>query len=246
MYHRAVSAFACFLITSCPLAFCQSSTLAPRSPIDRAAEQLVYANQGQITDLASAVFTKHHITGTYRDVSQPVLSELVVAETNYHLGNIAPVTEAQVVAIVNHMAAMIAAPSYAYTNLREIRSTRVKLALIEPHFIGTRPLTVHSARSAGKMLVPAEMSPLEAFHVTATVFEQKLNNPDYQITEGERAQLRRLHKPERLSNEQMDERSNQLHQLLIASATKLSLADVFVAATTAAESIIVPVKGQTK
>ncbi len=106
-----------------------------------------------------------------------MLQELVKAQNKFDEGNLKPVTEDQIVTGINHIADTFSAPTYARTSKDEVRKTRVLMSTIEPHFIGRQAASSNHPKSAKDHdLLNTEMSPLEAFHVSATILEQKFTN----------------------------------------------------------------------
>jgi hypothetical protein len=104
---------------------------------------------------------------------------LVQAEMKYRQHMTAGVREADVVVFVNRLADKLQAPAYAKTSLRQVRVLRMSLVLASPAFMGdgiTRK-DMHVGDS-----INDTMSPLQAMHLIASMFDQKLLNVEYQTT----------------------------------------------------------------
>ena len=104
---------------------------------------------------------------------------LVQAEIKYRQGTAPGVREGDIVAFVNHLADKLQAPAFAKTNLRQVRVLRMSLVLASPAFMGdgiTRQ-NMHVGDS-----INDTMSPLQAFHLISSMFDQKLLNVEFQTT----------------------------------------------------------------
>lgn len=100
------------------------------------------------------------------------------AESRYRQGQISGISEITLVRSVNSLARSLALPLYAKTNPFEVRKLRTSLFNAFPQVIGSGQTPQTS--------IASEMSPAEAFFVTAMLLQQKTSNPEYQISHAER------------------------------------------------------------
>jgi len=202
--------------------------LHPPSVIEQKSRQIAISNYGETQELADEVFKAHHIVGPLADVASPMLHQIIDAQIKFDQGNLKPVTEEQIAAGINHIATVFSAPVYAFTDSKEVRKTRVLMSTIEPHFIGRKPLISPRVRSPkDHQLLDNQMGPLEAFHVSATILEQKFTNPDYQVTPEERAEADGRGDLHALSIDKSAQRFHEMQALITLSTKKISLMDIF-------------------
>lgn len=106
------------------------------------------------------------------------------AESRYRRGQSPGVRESKVVRTVNGLVAQFQLPGFVTTNNYEVRKLRLELMHIFPDIIsrsahGIEPL------AQGASLDDA-MSPAESLFVLAMMLQQKLANPEYQVSFSER------------------------------------------------------------
>ena len=146
--------------------------------VDRAARNITTGDESAIRSLVSEVFAEKGIGDTVLQTAGSIPDRLVAAEARYQKTGAGGVSEENVVEAVNQLARQFNAPPYAYTNLGELRKLRLRMLITYPGFTGrgsaaTRDdLAPHFERN---------MSPVEAFHFTATLIFQKLTNPEFQL-----------------------------------------------------------------
>lgn len=113
--------------------------------------------------------------------SPDVRDRLIRAELNYRSGRTTGIRELQIVRLINAWAKKLEAPTYGFTSLYEVRRVRMAILASTPALVFVAQEPVLAAAS-----IKSEMSPLEAFHVAATLAYQKVYNPEYQVTNEER------------------------------------------------------------
>lgn len=109
------------------------------------------------------------------------------AESRYRQGLTAGIRPENIAQTVNGLAYKFDLPKYAKTNVSEV--TRLRMMLL-PNFpqIITRNTESKQAATVGAKL-DSNMSPAEGFFVLMMMFQQKLYNPEYQLTSSERLSL---------------------------------------------------------
>lgn len=191
------------------------------SAIEQKARVIHDANDSQIRDLVNEVFRTHGLVSQDPGLLENAKDRLTRAEVNYRKGQQKPINEIDVVKAVNHVAEKFKAPQYAYTTQYEVRRVRVGMFAETPHLISQ---DVKPRKEAPKAFNP-ELSPIEAFHVAATLAQQKLVNPDYQLTCAERrahwSEDHQRHTPRSLNSN----RTNELHDLVRKHAAQMTLED---------------------
>ncbi len=109
------------------------------------------------------------------------------AENIFRRENVGGVSEQKVVLTINRLVHKLRLPAYARTSVNEV--TRLRFMLL-PNF----PEIV-SRKSERSSPIPVgarfntEMSPAEGFFVLVMMFQQKLYNPEFQLTHEERLSL---------------------------------------------------------
>lgn len=119
-------------------------------------------------------------------VTESVKDRLVSAEAKFHNGNHKGISETEVARAVNGFVVKFNTPAYTRTSPSEVREVRGRLLTQLPDFVGRG--RVQNGKGQAKELGSeiAEMSPVEAAYTTMAVVYQKMNNPDFQLTQTER------------------------------------------------------------
>ena len=126
--------------------------------------------------------------------------------------------------MINAIAQKIGAPAFAYTNCAEVRRVRMRMMPLVPALFA-RDLK----RSDGKggFRIRQTLLPMEAVYLFASVIDQKLWNPDFQLTSQERrAKWAELHSTRSLRPSQANPRTNDLFSALETAATQESAKDL--------------------
>jgi hypothetical protein len=106
-------------------------------------------------------------------------NRLVQAEILYKQGKKPGIEERDIVATLNDLADKLSAPAHSKTTPSQVRLVRMSLALSQPKFMGTG--LTHDGIALGES-VSSAMSPLQAAHLISTVIDQKVLNPDFQVS----------------------------------------------------------------
>lgn len=106
------------------------------------------------------------------------------SESRYRQGLAAGIPEGKIVRTVNGLVRKFNLPDFTKTSAYEVRRLRLGLILGFPQIItqksqGSSPVSVGSQ-------IDAQMSPAEAVFVLAMMLQQKLANPEFQMTRTER------------------------------------------------------------
>lgn len=109
---------------------------------------------------------------------ESVVDAVVSAERNYRAKKHSGVSEAQIVIAINRLADSFQSPEYARTSKEQVRDLRLALITLTPNVMRSIP------SSKGEKL-PAKMSPMEASLIATLLIQQKLSNPDFQVTPDE-------------------------------------------------------------
>jgi hypothetical protein len=150
--------------------------------VDRAARNIKNGDEAAVRTLVNEVLADNGIDGGIIATVSPVPDRLTAAEIAYQKGKAAGVSEDNVANSVNQLARRFHAPPFAYTNIKEVRRLRLKMLTVYPGLIGRGSA---AARDDSRPHFEHDMSPIEAFHVTATLIFQKMSNPEFQFSQEE-------------------------------------------------------------
>ena len=177
----------------------KSSTTQPntgasmKDRIEETARKVKGADEAAVRELADAVF--EDIGASIPSLFRGSMKErLVRAELKYRSGK-KGTSEANIVRTVNRLADALQAPAYAQTSALQVRILRVELMKVYPSFIAEETDVNKKGlkKKVGDKINP-DVSPLEAFYITATMLQQKMLNGDWQETPEEFQ--KNLHKKE--------------------------------------------------
>ncbi len=147
--------------------------------VDRAARRLKHTDEASVRVLVQEVFADNGISENIAATAGSIPDRLVAAEIAYQKSAADGVSEDKVVAAVNQLAQRFNAPPYAYTDIKELRRLRLKMIAVYPSLIGRGSA---ATRDDSRPHFERIMSPIEAFHVTATLVFQKVSNPEFQFS----------------------------------------------------------------
>ena len=152
----------------------------PHKVIDNTARAVSIENEASVRALTEAVFNYPHTFGRMPSPVEIALKDkLTQAELNHLRGNRTGVREEDLANFLNTLADRFRLPDYARTNANQIRTLRMSLALNAPIFMG-RKMTTPDANINDS--INPEMTPLQAVHVASVMLDQKIINPDFQVT----------------------------------------------------------------
>ena len=154
--------------------------------VDAKARQAQNGDENSIRALADAIFD-NFVPGLPADTSAVIKDRLVRAEIKHRKGH-QGVKESSIVKAVNHLANALGAPDYAQTSPLQIRVLRADLSETIPSLISPEDEKDKGARKKVGHSLKRELSPLEATVVMAMMIQQKMLNPDWQLTPQEYAQ----------------------------------------------------------
>lgn len=192
----------------------------PQSALERKARAIQGGDESQVRDLVNEVFRANALVDD-AGVLENAKDRLTRAEVKFRKNQHKAIKELDIANAVNHAARKLNAPEYAYTSPYEVRRVRVGLFAQSPHLISQ---DVKQGNEAPKAFNP-ELSPIEAFHVAASLVHQKLTNPDYQVTCKERRERWVEDHTQRPRRSLSSQRTQELHALVREHAAQLSLKD---------------------
>ena len=176
-----------------------------------------------VNEVFSVTMAEAYLAGM---TSSTMKDRLTRAEVRYRQGQSSGIPEVKVVRAVNKLADRLNLPQFARTNLYEVGKLRLHL------FPAFSQLISHGGNPQSSLTAP-EMSPIEAFFVTAMLLQQKTINEEFQITHSERLarwseiQNRRQESVRRAVLRQMTEgRSSQLQAALQQGFSALSATEL--------------------
>jgi hypothetical protein len=225
----------------------------PHKVIEATARAVNVDDEASVRALTEGVFSfPHAFQGLPANIEDTIKQRLTQAEIQYLKTGHPGVKEADVANLVNLLADRLHLPDYAKTNVNQVRVLRMSMALSSPVFMG-RGMSSPGAQ-IGESVAP-EMSPLQATHVLATMLDQKIINPDYQMTPSEWDQtshqrmIEKLHQADALkksaqttkTSHRLIARSNPRHtemrQALSAGLSSLTVGDASVIADEAFKTL---------
>lgn len=106
------------------------------------------------------------------------------AESRYRQGQATGIPEAKIVRTVNGLVRKFNLPDYTKTSNYEVRRLRLGLLPNFPQLINQRNQGAQPVSNGSQ--IDSQMSPAEAVFVLAMMLQQKLANPEYQVTHAER------------------------------------------------------------
>lgn len=183
----AISGIGLFWLAQKDAAKAESNTNAPHplAAINEKAKAARTGNQTDAEDLVGEIIRVASFENELRGFTADSIKERVGrAESRYRLGQLAGIPESKIVRTINGLAKKFDLPAYARTNSYEVRKLRLELLPNFPQLInqksqGSQPVAVGSG-------LDPQMSPAEAFLVLSLMAQQKLFNPEYQLTDAER------------------------------------------------------------
>jgi hypothetical protein len=133
-------------------------------------------------ELVDEMFRSLDFARQFSELDDSIKDRLVRAELNHKASHAkSSCSEQRVVHAVNLLADRIGTPIYTRTNVFEVRRLRADLLLYTSDLQERR--NKNGLRNGQKHDVM--MSPLETFFITVMLIQQKLSNPEYQLTNDE-------------------------------------------------------------
>jgi hypothetical protein len=103
------------------------------------------------------------------------------AEIRYRLGQSDGIPEMKIVRTINGLAKKLNLPNYAKTDIYEVRKLRLSLLSDFPQVVMSSTQATYTSAEPN-----SKMSPAEATFILSMMLQQKLTNPEYQVTRTER------------------------------------------------------------
>ncbi|HEX8456885.1 MAG TPA: hypothetical protein VF656_06295 [Pyrinomonadaceae bacterium] len=147
--------------------------------IDTKARRAKTGEEVAINELVDAIL-KNFAAVLPADTAQAVKVRLVRAELKYRQ-NKKGIRESRIVKAINQLAEAFEAPEYAQTSPLQVRLLRVDLKSDLPNLVDAEIEEVGLKKKAGDKL-KVEISPIEATVLTIVMVQQKMLNPDWQLT----------------------------------------------------------------
>jgi hypothetical protein len=137
-------------------------------------------DQGSVRALADQIFDQWNGFGQVpAELTDPIKERLVRAEVDYRQGKSPGVEEANIVEMNNALVGELGMPDYMKLGLQQVRELRLSTLTLTPFFMGMG-MTRKNMKVGEKM--NSTMSPLQAAHLVTFLVQQKLINPDFQLT----------------------------------------------------------------
>ena len=153
--------------------------------INQKAKDARTGNLNDAKDLVSEIIRVAGFEGELAGLATTALKNRVgKAESRYRRGQTSGIPETKIVRTINGLARKFNLPTFARTDLYEVRKLRFELLPNLPQLInqktqGLQPVTVGAE-------FDSPMSPAEAFLIFSLMIQQKLSNQEYQMTYAER------------------------------------------------------------
>lgn len=153
------------------------------SRLNRAARNIKSGDRAAVQTLVDEVFLVHGLDHSISAGAASIKDRLVAAEVDFQNGTGDGVDAEKVAVSVNQLAERLKLPAYASTDAAEVKKLRVRMLTLYPDLVGRGSV---ARRDDFQPHFEDKMSPVEAFHVAATLMEQKVFNPEFQLTSQER------------------------------------------------------------
>lgn len=154
--------------------------------IEAKARSVKGSDKEAIQNLTAEIMTQYGWGNAPSLISNSVKNRIVNAEQKFQDGNGQGITELAVARALNGLVVKFKAPVYASTSPSEVRELRGRLLAFLPDLIGRGRAADGHERAKAPHSPIALMSPVEAAYVAMTMIHQKMNNPEFQMTQSER------------------------------------------------------------
>jgi hypothetical protein len=163
----------------------------PYKRVNERAGAIKGADERAIRELADSVLQLITYDSLPSAIVSPFLERVSQAEVNFRSGSKAGIPEANIVRVIDQLAAELDAPKYARTDVDEVRDMRLSISQMMPNFIPRKPHGAGEESWAGlSYTVDPLMSPLEAVYVTRFLIMQKGTSEFSLLTTEERAEVK--------------------------------------------------------
>jgi hypothetical protein len=149
------------------------------SRVNRAARNVKAGDRRAIQGLVDEVFLANGLDSHISASATSIKDRLIAAELDFHNGTSDGIDAEKVAVSVNQLVQRLKLPAYANTNAGEVKKVRVRMLTLYPDLVGRGSA---ARRNDSKPHFEDKMSPVEAFHVAVTLIQQKVFNPEFQLT----------------------------------------------------------------
>jgi hypothetical protein len=138
------------------------------------------ADANSVHGLIDAILECPHSFGPIPPIMREIVEErLVQSEMNYKFGRSAGIPEENIVKIANQFVDKLRLPDYARTTSHQLEVLRFGMEMGIPSFMA--PSSVRGGQP-GKSPNTGEFSPAQAVHILFVLADQKMINPEYQLS----------------------------------------------------------------
>jgi hypothetical protein len=202
----------------------------PPHPLEAINQKAKIARTGNVADAEDYVREVIKVAGFENELQGFTLTAIKDrvgrAESRYRQGHAPGVPEAKIVRTVNGLVRKFSLPAYAKTYNHEVRRLRLGLLQNFPQVIAQKSQSTQPP-SAGAA-IDSQMSPAEAVFVLAMMLQQKLANPEFQLTYTEQvdrwAQAHN-HSPQNNPHATDQDRGREIREALNRAAASASMSD---------------------
>ncbi len=219
-----------FWLSENKVAEAQTNTDAPH-PFKVLNQKAKDARTGDLTAAKELVGETISLSGYENELrgstAEMIKERVGKAESRYQQSQAAGVFEARVAQTINGLAKKLNLPKYAKTNIYEVRKLRLALLPSFPQFINQKTQSMQPVQAGAKL--DSQMSPAEAVFLTQMMFQQKLSNDEYQVTDEERLkdwkETHDHHPNHGNSQNQKQDRSREMRDALDKGINSMSMMD---------------------
>jgi hypothetical protein len=158
----------------------EPSLQTPWGQLESKARAARNGDHGSVRALADQIFDQWNGFGQVpAELSDAIKERLVRAEINYRQGKSSGVEESNIVKMNNALVGKLGMPDYMKLGPQQVRQLRLSTLTLTPFFMGMG-MTRKNMKVGEK--INSTMSPLQAAHLVTFLVQQKLVNPDFQLT----------------------------------------------------------------
>jgi len=153
---------------------------SPWQKIDDIAKLENPADGNSVSALVEAILDYPHTFSLRLPVMREIVeSRLVQSEMNYRLGRNPGIKESTVVEIGNTLADKLKLPESAHITVHQVEVLRLGMELSMPSFMGNAAPEIEKV---GAHPEASELSPAQATQILLVLIDQKIINPEYQLS----------------------------------------------------------------
>lgn len=154
--------------------------------VNRTARNVKTGDRRAIQSLVDEVFLANGLDGYISASASSVKERLVSAEIDFQNGTGDGIETKNIATSINQLVENLKLPAYAATNVAEVNKVRLRMLTLYPDLIGRGSA---AKRNNSRPSFAEKMSPVEAFHIAATLLRQKVFNPEFQLTVTEQQEI---------------------------------------------------------